>query len=337
MSSPKTYFHSADLLRGLTALFVAIYHFVSHSDANGTLFEEDNVIVSICSVLPSSVFIFFSLSGFVIAMSMHRNAYHLKKIGLFLARRWVRIEVPYIASIIIYVMISVAWSLKEGRSPDFETQRVLHHLIYSVPFTEYEWYNQIYWTLAIEFQFYLLIALLFPLILSKKLALRYTILVLFMAAGILFPENRLLFRYAPMFVFGILTYLHFYSAEKSSFFALLLMALSLVQISIYFDLAAVLFILGSTLLIPLSISPKNLLCRFGKMGYSYYLIHGAAGGTLLYFLSKDASSLTYKLLIIAVAIIVSFVVTILFYKLVEAPSIKLSKQIDFSSKNKTHE
>lgn len=337
MSSPKTYFHSADLLRGLTALLIAIYHFVSHSDANGTLFEEESVIVSICNVLPSSVFIFFSLSGFVIAVSMHRNAYQLNKIGLFLARRWVRIQVPYIASIIVYVLISVVWSLKKGSALDFEIQRVLHHLIYTVPFTEYEWYNQIYWTLAIEFQFYLLIALLFPLIFSKKLVLRYAVLGVFMAAGILFPENRFVFRYAPMFVFGVLTYLHFYSGEKSSFIALLIMVLSLIQISVYFDLAAVLFILGSTLLMPLSISPKNLFCRFGKMGYSYYLIHGAAGGTLLYFLSKEASSFPYKLLIIVAAILASFFVTILFYRLVEVPSIKISRQIDFSSKNKTHE
>lgn len=327
--------HSVDLLRGFTALFVGLYHFVFHHDSNGLLFEDGTVFKETFSILPSVVFIFFSLSGFVIAMSMHRNAFHLKKFGAFIARRWVRIEIPYIASIGVYLFIALLWSLKQHSSMDFDPLRFLHHLAYTIPYTDYHWYNDIYWTLAIEFQFYLTIALLFPLFISKNEWIRYGSLIAFSVLGLLVTDLRFVFRYAPMFAVGILMYFQYFTEDKRHWLTYPLIGLFLIQIGTTFDIPAALFILFSLVVMPLRVSEKNIMSRFGRMGYSFYLIHGAAGGSLIYFLAKDASGDFLKIGIVLAGVLVSLVACFVFYKLVEAPSIRWSKKVDFSTKEKS--
>ncbi|MCR9171220.1 MAG: acyltransferase [bacterium] len=328
----STYLHSIDFLRGITALGVVVYHFLNHTDAHGHLLDSNNSVRTASQVLPSIVFIFFSLSGFVIAMSMHRNQFQLKSIGGFLARRWVRIEIPYIASILVYLGIAAAWSVKDGTGVSIDFQQVFHHLFYTIPFTDYAWYNDIYWTLALEFQFYLFIALAFPLFNANDWRLRYAALAAFSALGLLIPDNRLLFQYAPMFVVGIVLYYHLYSEKKSHTVAWVLIVLCLVQIGNSFDISASLFIAASLVLIPYSIERKNIFARIGKMGYSLYLIHGAAGGSLLYFLGKSDLSSGMKYLAVFGAILFSLGVSFLFYKLIELPSIKTASRITFGSK-----
>lgn len=263
---------------------------------------------------------------------MHRGRFQLKKIGAFIARRWVRIEIPYIASIVVYVLIALAWALKQGIAFEFDPVRFIHHLIYSVSFTDYHWYNEIYWTLAIEFQFYLIIALLFPLFISGNTWIRYGSIVAFCALSFAVPDLRFVFRYAPMFAVGILMYLQYFTRDKQHWASLPLIGLFLVQIGFSFDIAAAVFILLSLLVLMRPVSERNVLSRFGKMGYSFYLIHGAAGGSLIYFLAKNASGDLSKIGIVIAGLAISFVAALAFYKLIEAPSIRWSKRVDFSSK-----
>jgi len=330
--SPRKYLHSIDFLRGITALGVVLYHFLNHTDANGELLNNDDTLRSASVILPSIVFIFFSLSGFVIAMSMHKNQFQLKNIGGFLGRRWVRIEIPYVASIVVYLGIAMAWSIKDGSGVSIDFLQVFHHLFYTIPFTDYAWFNEIYWTLALEFQFYILIALLFPLFNSNNWVVRYGSLALFSALGLLVPDNRIVLQYAPMFVVGIVLYFHHFSATKTHPFAWGLIALCLVQIGFTFDIAAALFIAASLILIPYSISKKNIIARIGKIGYSLYLIHGAAGGSLLYFLTKNELSTGVKYAAVFGAVLFSLGISYLFYRLIELPSIKGAGRISFGPK-----
>ncbi len=331
-NSSRKYLHSIDFLRGITALGVVVYHFLNHTDASGDLLNNEDSLKSASGILPSIVFIFFSLSGFVIAMSMHKNQFRLKNIGGFLARRWVRIEIPYVASIVVYLGIAIAWSIKDGSAVSVDFLQVFHHLFYTIPFTDYAWFNEIYWTLALEFQFYILIALAFPFFNANNWMVRYGSLAAFSALGLLIPDNRLLFQYAPMFVVGIVLYFHHFSATKTHSFAWALIALCLVQIGFTFDIAAALFIAASLILIPYSISKKNLIVRIGKMGYSLYLIHGAAGGSFLYFLTKNELSTGITYVALVGAMLFSIGISYVFYRLIELPSIKSAGRISFGTK-----
>jgi peptidoglycan/LPS O-acetylase OafA/YrhL len=331
VNQTKSYYHSIDLLRGLTALFVCIYHFINHQDANGYLFTEESTIRKISTVLPGSVYIFFLLSGYVIALSMDRQNFHIKRIGHFLLKRWVRIEIPYISSIVVYILIAYLWTLKANGQFDIDFERLLHHLTYTAGFFNHEWYNDVYWTLAIEFQFYILIALLFPLIMSKKPLIRYSVLIAFSLSAFVFPDNRLVFNYAPTFVLGIVLYLYF-TTEKYKNINLMILLLCLIQIGFTFGITTSIFLLITLLLIKVSIPEKNIFCRFGKMGYSFYLMHGAIGGSLIYLLSKGIENDLMKYLIIVTAIIAATIGSAIFYRLIEFPSQKLSRKIKISDK-----
>ncbi len=263
---------------------------------------------------------------------MHRNQFQLKSIGGFLGRRWVRIEIPYLASILVYLGIAIAWSVKDGSGVSIDIMQLLNHIFYTIPFTGYAWYNDIYWTLALEFQFYIVIALIFPLFRSNNWMIRYGSLAAFSALGLLVPDNRIVFQYAPMFVVGIVLYFHHFSATKTHPFAWGLIALCLVQIGFVFDLSAVIYIGTSLVIIPIKISRKNIFTWVGRMGYSLYLIHGAAGGSLLYFIAKSNHSAPMKYISVVGAILFSIGISYLFYKLIEHPSIKGARRIQFGKK-----
>jgi peptidoglycan/LPS O-acetylase OafA/YrhL len=150
--------------------------------------------------------------------------------------------------------------------------------------------------------------------------------------GLLTPDNRLLFQYAPMFVVGIVAYLHWYSNLPKHPIAYIIVSLCLLQIGFTFDWFAAVFILFSLILITIRFSKNNPIVRIGTMGYSLYLIHGAAGGSLLYFLSKNNASGWYITTIILSAIALSILASILFYRIIERPSIKWAKRINFRTK-----
>jgi peptidoglycan/LPS O-acetylase OafA/YrhL len=331
MSRTTKYYQSVDLLRGITAMLVAIYHFINYDDANGVLYHKANEMRSSTSILPGVVFVFFLLSGFVISMTMQRHNFKINKIGGFLARRWIRIELPYVASIIIYLFIAYVWASKSGNKFTIDVPQFMHHLTYTANFFNYSWYNDVYWTLALEFQFYLLIAILFPLFSSKLSLIKYTTITILSLLGVLFPENELVFRYAPIFVLGMLMF-SWLDSDKKNNLDLLFMSFALIQVAIVFDTITSIYLLASLVVIDLPISGSNLFAIFGKQSYSFYLLHGAFGGSLMYFLVPTAYSQISKLLVVLSALVVSVVLSYVFFKLIETPSHRLSRKIAFSNK-----
>jgi len=331
MSATRKYYQSVDLLRGITAVLIAIYHFINYDDANGVLYQKEETIRASTSILPAVVFIFFLLSGFVISMTMHRHDYHIKKIRSFLARRWVRIELPYIASIFVYLFIAFVWAVRGGNQFSIDIYQFLHHLTYTAYIFDYSWYNEVYWTLALEFQFYLVIAILFPLFISKNAIVKYSTISLFCLLGIFLTQNELVFRYAPIFVLGILMY-SWLRSEKKNRLDLLFMSLSLIQVAFAFDTITAVYLLVSLLVIDLPISKSNLLTKMGKQAYSFYLLHGAFGGSIMYFLVPKADGQMMKLLAVIAAIVTSLILSYVFFKLIETPSHKLSRKITFSNR-----
>src|SRR5262249_42332379 len=83
----------------------------------------------------------------------------------FVARRALRLEPPYITSILLVIALwhaSAAVPIFSGATPNYSFPQVAAHLLYAVPLTEYSWLQPVYWTLAYEFVFYLLIGVSFP-------------------------------------------------------------------------------------------------------------------------------------------------------------------------------
>lgn len=326
MQSPKSYYPVINLLRGLAATLVCIFHF-SNSKVEGDFFlSGGDWIQSIGYYGFYGVFIFFVISGFVIPVSMDNNNYHLSRLPKFLLRRWIRIELPYIASILAIIFFTYINGLIYMWNFEVDPMRILHHITYTIPFTDFEWYNVIFWTLAIEFQFYIMIALIYPLLKGKSTWLTFLVLSCFSYLVFLVEDHNLLFYYSPLFAYGIAVFL--YKTKRIN--AVLLIAMSImISIPVYYyhSIETLLFCLFTTVVILFFSVNTKFTNRFGEISYSLYLVHGIIGGNLIVWFAPQINSYPMKLGFLLLLLIASFISAYLFWWLIERPAQRLSKKI----------
>jgi peptidoglycan/LPS O-acetylase OafA/YrhL len=171
-----------DPLRGLAALAVAWYHFTNCSELVKTDWLRASGAYGWLGVE-----VFFVISGFVIPYSMYGGGYEPRQhFGRFLAKRLLRLEPPYLASIVLVILLAYGAALIPafGRTtPEFSAPQLLLHLGYLNTFFAYEWLSPVYWTLGIEFQYYLFIAVIYPLLKARS-AVLCTVVVVSMAGTV---------------------------------------------------------------------------------------------------------------------------------------------------------
>lgn len=212
-----------ELARGLAALWVFFYHVKP-------LFETSSpVIYHISSFGSLGVPMFFVISGYVITYSAESSLKNVKSPFIFLKARFLRIYPAFWVSVVVvlvtpYIVESLSF-LKTGvyLVPDnlftkFNYIEWPNFLLLTKVFwatshdlqTEFNTINSVYWTLAIEFQFYLVV---FVALCFKKYY-KHIITIISVAAllAMLIPDeinHGLFIHYWPSFSVGIiLAYLH---------------------------------------------------------------------------------------------------------------------------------
>jgi peptidoglycan/LPS O-acetylase OafA/YrhL len=213
---------SLDVMRGMAALWVLMYH-VRPSPA---LAEIAPWFARFCSYGELGVPAFFVISGYCITASARSAMRRDESAGRFMHRRLTRIFPPFWCSIIVVAaapfVVELISSLKTGEfvspNPAFMTYSALdwigiatmtrvffshgEHLQQS--FTQI---NAVYWTLAIEVQFYMVVALALA---ARK---RYTQIIVAVTGGSLIAlmlpmmfRTGLFLAWWPMFALGIVLY-----------------------------------------------------------------------------------------------------------------------------------
>lgn len=311
---------------------VCLYHFTNYTDINGRLFEEGSVIQEAGEFGILGVYIFFVITGFVIPLTLIKHKFKLSQIHRFFIKRWVRIEIPYLASIVLVLLVALGFSIKNDIPFVLEGERLIHHVFYTTSFFDFEWYNPIYWTLAIEIQFYILIALLFPLFTTKWRWFNCLVPIALALLPIVVEDNRVVFHYCALFAQGLsLLLLIQDKVDKRAGLALVLIALGVTGYANGIDIA---IISGLTLAVIAFISiDSKILNRLGDVSYSLYLTHGVTGVNLIYFIGRYSNSSIISIGITILALIVSIIGAVLFWKYIEAPSQKLSKEINMNHDN----
>ena len=128
---------------------------------------------------------------------------------MYILRRSIRIDPPFYLSILLVITLTLAIQASpfyQGLIIEFDTKRVLSHFVYLTMIIGENWINDVYWTLGIEFQYYIFIGLLFPILMTR---FRYLVMVVLCAATYFTPESheRIFITYwFPLFFIGILTY-----------------------------------------------------------------------------------------------------------------------------------
>jgi peptidoglycan/LPS O-acetylase OafA/YrhL len=324
-----------DSLRAIAAWSVCLYHFICTIVG---FVDKDSVVFRFFSFGSYGVQLFFVISGLVIPWSLYHSKYHIKDFFNFFAKRMIRIEPPYIVSIIIMVGIIYIKKFSPVHTTNVSVSigQLLLHLGYLIPWIKdvnVVWINNVYWTLAIEFQYYILIGFMYFLFVSKKKWIRFIAYGLIAILPNIVPLTDFLPYWFPVFGLGILLFLY-----KSKHISLIEFAsvsiLFVVHIYIYNAPITWAAALISELTIVLLFNKSNkILTWLGKFSYSVYLMHAIVGISAVNLLSHYASSNLSKVMIVLVGVIVTFISSYLMNLWVEKPSKKLSSKLAYHKKD----
>lgn len=321
------------MLRAIAALMVCFYHFTWHSDPfGGNLFEENSLIRDIAWQGQFGVYVFFVISGFVIPLSMYYGRYHLRHFIGFMGKRLARLHPPFVASMALYGILQIGYSIADETTLTVDLPYLLHNFFLTAPFAGYDWIQDVYWTLAIEFQYYVLIALIYPLLVHSKNYWWFIVILFFVLSSELFGHEakQYLFFHAPVFAIGILLFLH--HIGKISPLELVIMTAWCMMEARYE--------IGPEVAVAVSCTAFAVAClnwhsritdALGNASYSIYLVHGFSGAQFLYYTARYAEDTIERAALLIAALALTVVFSFLFERCIEKPSIRWSQMVKYKN------
>jgi peptidoglycan/LPS O-acetylase OafA/YrhL len=216
-----------------------------------------------------------------------------------------------------------------GEWPRYTVGQLAAHVAYVNSFVHLRWVNVVFWSLGIEFQYYLLIGLAFPLLVARGRGLRFGFLGLLLAVSMLVRDEALVFRYLPLFVAGILAF-----QSKVGLISTRVLLAGLAATAVAGPIAAI--GIAAALLIRFVEVPASRWTDFGLISYSLYLLHVPIGGKVMNLGGRFAHSTPAVAALLVAAMGASIVAAVVFYRLVELPSQRLSSSIRYRAAAASH-
>ena len=324
---------SLDVFRGLAALAVCLFHFSRGG------FVPDGILARGFKYGYLGFDVFFVISGFVIPLALNRTGYVLGDYGVFLRRRFLRLYPAFLVAGFLAMGLWYASSLHpafHGTRPHLTAMEGVGNLTLTADLLGLPWINPVYWTLAIEVQYYLLIGLVFPWLVSAQRGRRYAAIALWLIAPWLCPLPATVLAYAALFGMGVFAFLRTTRLISTRVCISLLVAATLVH-GVRGDWPgsiAGLATAGAILLLP-PITARPLLF-LGTISYSLYLIHVPFGGKLINLAQRLTENGAKRYGLMALATVVTLVVAWVFYRLVERPSHEFSRSVRFPRRRKAN-
>jgi peptidoglycan/LPS O-acetylase OafA/YrhL len=332
-NSAPNYIPVITLLRGIASVMVCIFHLI-WKPLN---FLENTSLWEQAQYGKYGVQIFFVITGVVIPLGLINGKYNYSLFGRFILKRMVRIEPPYLFSILTGILFILLRNHFLSKAPHElpSARSLLLHLGYLVPFVKGEqWFMDVYWTMAIEFQFYLLISLLLPLLISTNRAKRLISYSIAFGIAIIFRNKELVMVWLPVFMIGLI-YIS-YRCRKVSATELWLILATATCFNLMLHGYIVTLVSISTLGVIHFFSnyQSRISNFFGSISYSLYLTHMVFGAATVNFFIPYISSFQLKLAVILLAFLVSILSAYIFYLLVERPCQKSASAIALQRKSK---
>lgn len=315
-----------ETIRGLAALAVCLFHFTK---GNMVFHGSSAYYLGLASYGWLGVEAFFVVSGFIIPYSLVKSGYTIQRFFQFFAKRCIRIEPPYLLSVILVIALAYASTLApgfKGESFQFNFLQTISHVAYLPEHLGFKWLLPVYWSLEAEFHYYILIGLCLPLLWKSQFSL-LTGFALGLAASFFIPLY--VFSFMPLFIMGIAVAAFKTGKLKQQILwpvVLACVAVSLVRHQPY--TMAVTGVL-SALLICYAEFKTGITEFLGKISFSLYLLHVPIGGRIINFGGRYADTGWKVWAVLFIALSVTLATSWLFYKLVEYPSQRLSKKIQY--------
>ena len=309
-----------DILRGLAALMVTIFHLTGSTGISKTA----SVFGRYGSL---GVQVFFVISGFVLPYSLYKSGYQLKNFFSFLIKRIIRIHPAYIVAILIGIVLAVA----AHRKPITWDGALLHLVFLNTSFG-YNDTSAVFWTLKIEFGFYILVALLFSHFIASSY--RSAILIIIILILVLLNVAPLLIPWLTFFALGILIFNKQCCKMNPVLFWGMAVIITIVNLKVH-GLAgtiagciAFLFILFGKIEY-FQKQTGQILLWLGMISYSLYLVHWDIGRVVVGISRHIPVIGNSESLRVCAGVGASIICAYGLYKLVERPSIKLANKIEY--------
>lgn len=317
---------SLDALRGIAALAVAVFHFVGPPSRH----PAPQSFATFASYGWAGVDVFFVISGFAMTwILLHsRDPASPAAAGRFVGRRLLRLMPPYLACCILVVALQFASSLAPGfRGEPFawpSLARVACNVAYACDAVSLPWFNPVFWTLAIEVQFYAVVAALFLLSARVRPVFVYAVVGCLVAAS-LAVEGKSLLRYAPHFAIGAAMARQVQMQPRHTWFLVAAVSCTVVVGYGWGPIqATAVAIAALACLVPWQ--PAKWMLWLGAISYSVYLVHVPIGGRVTNLLERLEPTRWEWTGIAIAATAVTLIAGWVAFLLVEKPSIALSRR-----------
>jgi peptidoglycan/LPS O-acetylase OafA/YrhL len=335
----KEHISKIDHVRGIAILLVFLYH------AQIVLFpnysRDEGVLSAILRELPSAhggtgVQLFLLISGFLIHYGTlsRGNEFNIKR---FYSRRFWRIYPPFLVILSFFICFKTGTDVTNLITHITLTYNLFDQYIFQV--------NPSFWSLALEFQLYLIYPIY--LLLYKKLGNNYSAIVILLIS-IVFVLIKIaintessafdffVLKYWIMWVSGAFLAHKFYYGQRitqlkgSGIFLCLIFLMFVIRIDFfsewYFYLFSLFYLLFLDWYLNTPLELNNffgiILKRLGIVSYSFYLIHQP----FIWELINQLNFGFYSFLI-AIPLVGFFyyLISELLYRFIELPSIKMGE------------
>ncbi len=312
-----------DAMRGLASFAVVWFHLAHEMGFT----PRDTPLFNSGAYGWVGVEVFFVISGFVIPFALERSGYELRAYGRFLFKRIIRLDPPYLAAILLALAVSAYYAHSSGTAFPYSLTQVLLHLGYINVFFGYAWINPVFWTLAIELQYYVLIGLAFPIVRDRRGFFLICVPICLALAAAVHAE-AFIFKYLPFFLLGLAAFHFRCRALRAGWFVASVFVFTIVAWQMLGWVPAAAGCLSALAIAFVRSAPKPLV-TFGSISYSLYLVHATVGypiGSAVHRRLPFMPPLGVVLISLAGSVTAAYVL----YRLVERPAQRLSSRIHYA-------
>lgn len=304
-----------DVLRAIAALAVCLYHFRRPGE-----WEAMNWVINLGYL---GVEVFFVISGFVIPLALASSRFNIIQAPRFLVSRFIRLYPAYASAGLAAIALWYASSMIPGfagSDPKWSLGVLAANAFLLCDIVGQPWIIPVFWSLAIEAQYYCLLCVCFPLLSGSSGRARVGILFLWILLPVLVGAGPTVFTWTALFAAGIVTWMRRARLLGAAPYYVLLAVALVVHGNVVGWSGSVVGLATAICIergVPRATGPWIFV---GTVSYSLYLLHPLVGGRLMNLASRSEMAIALYPLTVAAAVGLSVGVAWAFWRAIEKPS-----------------